>query len=169
MEFCGVFAGATLLRNLRAARRFWRAGGPRPQRRRTCDTARNSQHPGSGVAAATGDRSRSSAAAAPPPCTANLQKPRSPRGIRRAAFMPLERERCWHVRTRDDVRTVKRRKRRAPWVGALPPFTTTLQKPCAPRGFFLPRSPRPQSVTFPFPCPKFRCQTRLCPPEDGGA
>ena len=36
------------------------------------------------------------------------------RGIRSAAFMPLQHERRRHGRTRDDVRTLKRRERRAP-------------------------------------------------------
>ena len=57
------------------------------------------------------------------------------RGIRSAAFMPLQRERYGRGRTRDDVRTVKRRKRRAPWVAASPLSPTTLQNPRAPRGF----------------------------------
>ncbi len=29
----------------------------------------------------------------------------------------------------------------------------------------MPCSPSPQFVTFPFPCPKFPCQTQLCPPK----
>ena len=40
------------LRIPRATREFRHAGGPRPQRLRTCDNARNSPHPGSDVAAA---------------------------------------------------------------------------------------------------------------------
>ena len=42
------------------------------------------------------------------------KKPRGARGFRSAAFMPRQRERCGQGRTRDDIRTVKRRKRRAP-------------------------------------------------------
>ncbi len=44
----------TTLQNPREPRRFRRAGGPRPQRLRTCDAARKSPHPGSDVAAAAG-------------------------------------------------------------------------------------------------------------------
>ena len=46
------------------ARGFRRAGGPRPQRTHTREAARNSGRPGSAVAAATGDRSRSALVAA---------------------------------------------------------------------------------------------------------
>ena len=63
---------------------------------------------------------RSAWAAAPPLCATNLQCPRAPRGSRSAAFMPLQRVRCGDARTRDDVRTVKRRERRAPWAAAPP-------------------------------------------------
>ncbi len=49
------------------------------------------------------------------------------------------------------------------------PCTTARQNLCVPGGFFMPRPPRPHFVTFPFLCPKYPCQTRLGPPEDGGA
>ncbi len=54
---------------------------------------------------------------------------------------------------------------RAPSVAAPPPCTTALHNLRLPRGFFMPRPPRPQFVTFPLPCPKFPCQTRLRPPK----
>ena len=60
--------------------------------------------------------------------------------------MPLQRERCGQGRTRDDVRTVKRRERRAPWVAAPTPGTTTLQNPRAPRGFRRAGGPRPHRL-----------------------
>ena len=59
---------ATTLQNPRAPGRFRRAGGPRPQRPLACGGARNSQRPGSDVAAATGDRSRAASVAASPSC-----------------------------------------------------------------------------------------------------
>ena len=64
--------------------------------------------------------SRAPWGAAQPLCTTTLQCPRAPRGFRSAAFMPLQRVRCGDARTRDDVRTVKRRERRAPWAAAPP-------------------------------------------------
>ena len=54
---------------------------------------------------------------------------------------------------------------RAPWAAVPPRCTTTLQNLCVPQGFFLPRPPRPQFISFPFLCPKFPCQTRLYPPK----
>ena len=57
------------------------------------------------------------AAAGGPPAFRNR---RVARGFRSTAFMPLQRESCGHGRTRGDVRTVRRRERRTPWVAASP-------------------------------------------------